>query len=140
MISTVESAVKDGEILFASRNDRIDNFLSTFRMPLPWEKPIDNTETVSGDQSVNTSTIQQSYNPNWAYPLLTSLSGNKSDRLMTRLYTSETIPLGSCHYENKLTFTHTHGWNALEDQNIKNIMKSVGIVDPVMQEKMLFIQ
>ncbi len=140
VITTVESAVKDGEIPFASRNERIDNFLSTFRVPLPWEKPIDNTETVSGDQSVNTSTIQQSYNPNWVYPLLTSISGNKSDRLMTRLYTSETIPLGSCHYENKLTFTHTHGWNALEDQNIKNIMKSVGITDPEMQEKMLYIQ
>lgn len=138
VIATIEDAVRNWEILFASRNDRIDNFLSNFRAPLPWETPKESTLTVSGDQNIESTS--ESRNPNWAYPLLTSVSGNKSDRLMTRLYTSETTSLGNCHYENKLTFTHTHGWNKDEEKKIQNIMKSSGIIDSVVQEKMLYIQ
>ena len=32
----LESYTKDGEILFASRNEKIDTFLSRYRKPLPW--------------------------------------------------------------------------------------------------------
>jgi hypothetical protein len=44
--------------------------------------------------------------PNWAYPLLTSLSGNKSDRLIERIYKSSSEKVGPCSIENTLTFTH----------------------------------
>lgn len=140
VITTIEGAVKNGEILFASRNDRIDDFLSNFRAPLPWQKSQENRETVSGDQNMSSQVIEKSNNPNWAYPLLTSISGNKSDRLITRLYTSETTSFGNCRFENKLTFSHTHGWNADEEKRIKDFMKNIGITDPAIQDKMLFIQ
>jgi hypothetical protein len=34
----IEASIKNGEILFASRNEEIDQFLSLWRRPLPWQK------------------------------------------------------------------------------------------------------
>lgn len=39
VLQRITTALKDGEILFASRSPRIDNFLSDFKKPLPWDKP-----------------------------------------------------------------------------------------------------
>ncbi len=38
VLTRMGDAFKDGEILFASRNTRIDTFLSNFKKPLPWQK------------------------------------------------------------------------------------------------------
>ena len=37
VLSTVETALQNGEILFASRDTGVDDFLAQFREPLPWE-------------------------------------------------------------------------------------------------------
>lgn len=37
VLNTVESALQNGEILFASRDAGVDGFLDHFREPLPWE-------------------------------------------------------------------------------------------------------
>lgn len=104
VIDTIEKSVEDGEVLVASRDDRLDGFLSAFRKKLPWE---------------------QTQSKNWIYPVLTSLSGNKSDRIMNRTYTSETIPLGSCRFENKITLTHTHTFTNTTEDTIKKYLDLV---------------
>lgn len=155
VINTLEWYIIDGEILFASRNDKIDRYLSTLRKPLPWEKEISkNTSLIN----INTSgssiqrdnilsnlpweKLAQSYltGANWTYPLLTSLSGNKSDRLIERTYTAETTSLGSCKYSNKVTFTHKHTYTKLVEAEIRRYLTMIGIRDTVKIEKMLTIQ
>lgn len=100
MFDIVEKALADGEILFASRSDAIDTFLANYRKPLPTS-------------------------PNWIYPLLTSTSGNKSDRHMTRLYRAETTRASECTYENKITFTHTHDFSKDDEKEINSYMDLV---------------
>ncbi len=41
VLTRVDDAFRDGEILFASRNARIDTFLSEYKKPLPWQKQED---------------------------------------------------------------------------------------------------
>ncbi len=128
VIDLIEKAFSDGEILIASRDDELDSFLATIRKPLPWEiKNETNTGTLSASD-------------NWIYPVLTSVSGNKSDRLMKRVYTSETTALGNCQYENTLTFTHTHGYNSDAKNEIEKYLDLMGVTDSTEREKMLFIQ
>jgi hypothetical protein len=38
VLRTLEEYITNGEILFASRNDKIEGFLSTLRKPLPWDE------------------------------------------------------------------------------------------------------
>lgn len=118
VLSTLESALDDGEILFASRDTEVDTFLAKFRKSVPW------------------TTSER----NWAYPLLTSVSGNKSDRFIRRLYTSDTYRAGGCTYENKLSFTHTHSFSKDDEKNIERYMDMIGLTDTKAREKMLFIQ
>jgi hypothetical protein len=118
ILSTLESALEDGEILFASRDTQVDSFLANYRNNTPW-----NTR-----------------DRNWAYPVLTSVSGNKSDRFIRRLYTSDTYRAGGCTYENKLTFTHTHSFSKDDEKNIERYMDMIGLTDTKAREKMLFIQ
>lgn len=118
VLDIITDSIENGEILFASRNDQIDTFLSKYRKPLPW----------------------QTSGKNWIYPTLTSLSGNKSDRYIERLYTAETTSIGNCTYENKLTFTHTHTFSKEKEQEIQSTMDLAKITDPLDREKMLFIQ
>lgn len=118
VLDILAESIENGEVLFASRNDQIDAFLSKYRKPLPW----------------------QTGGKNWIYPTLTSLSGNKSDRYIERLYTAETTSIGNCTYENKLTFTHTHTFSKEKEQEIQSTMDLAKITDPLEREKMLFIQ
>jgi len=119
VIGVIEKSFQDGEVLIASRDDRLDTFLSTFREKLPWE---------------------QSESKNWIYPLLTSISGNKSDRIMKRVYAGETSNLGSCRYENKITLTHAHTFTNEMEKTIAKYLDLVGIYNPAIREKMTFIQ
>jgi hypothetical protein len=40
VFARIEESLRTGEILFASRNEEIDSFLSAWRRPLPWEKSL----------------------------------------------------------------------------------------------------
>lgn len=135
VITTVIDAVKNGEILFASRNDRLDAFLTKYKKPLPWQSPL--PEVVSGDVSISSGSVSKS---NWAYPLLTSLSGNKSDRYIERSYTAETTMLTSCQYMDKLTFTHRHTYTKDIERQVRSYLTQMGIGDAPSVTKMLAIQ
>jgi hypothetical protein len=150
VITHIEKSIQDGEILFASRNDSIDNFLWTFRKSLPWENLSKNDTTpVWPDnwawESSGSTWSGQVITPhpeytNWAYPLLTSLSGNKSDRVMGRSYLAETTRVGKCTYMNKLTFTHRHNYTQSFDVQVRSYLAMIGITDISSITKMLAIQ
>ncbi len=44
VLKTLEDALQSGEILFASRDVQVDNFLAKFRKKLPWECSVMNNE------------------------------------------------------------------------------------------------
>ncbi len=121
VLDVLEQSVKDGEILFASRNDAIDQFLSSYRKKNPWEN------IGEGDK-------------NWAYPVITSVSGNKSDRFIARTYSADTTALPNCTYENKITLAHKHLYAREDEVNIKHYLDLIGITDKAVREKMMFIQ
>ncbi len=77
---------------------------------------------------------------NWVYPVLTSLSGNKSDRWIERDYTAETTKIGVCRYMNKLTFAHRHTYIQSDDALIRSYLATIGVGDKASIEKMLAIQ
>lgn len=118
-------SLHDGEILFASRDDSVDKFLAKYRNNTPW-----NCHTASGSTC----------NPNWAYPLLTSVSGNKSDRFIHRLYESDTTSIGACRYMNKITFTHAHTFSPGTKKTVNTYLDLIGMTDPAKREKIMFIQ
>ncbi len=147
VLGHIEKSITDGEILFASREEGIERFLSTWRTPLPWERGSYIRST--SESSSNTSwealswivdTPSQLINPNWIYPTLTSLSGNKSDRFIERSYTAETTNLGWCRYENKLTFTHKHTYSIEAERQIRSYLAMIGVSGTQTIEKMLMIQ
>lgn len=158
VINILQAYITDGEILFASRNDKIDRYLSTLRKPLPWEKNIakNNKNDIIWNIDTSGASIQIDILPsnlswtnllgsyltgeNWVYPLLTSLSGNKSDRLIERSYTAETTNIGSCKYLNKLSFTHKHTYTKLVEIEIRKYLAMIGVRDTTKIEKMLTIQ
>ncbi len=77
---------------------------------------------------------------NWAYPLLTSLSGNKSDRFIERTYTSDTTELNSCQVQNKLTFTHKHTFKSENEKEILSYLDMIGMSDSNFRNKILTIE
>ena len=121
VLDVLERSVRDGEILFASRNESIDSFLAQYRKKNPWE--------ISG--------ISQK---NWIYPVITSVSGNKSDRFITRKYTADTTLLPNCTYENKITLSHKHAYTAQDESMVRGYLDLIGITDKTTREKMTFIQ
>lgn len=128
VLTLLEEELQNGEILFASRDIQVDDFLSNFRKELPWQ-----CGTMNNTGANNCSR-------NWAYPVLTSVSGNKSDRFMKRLYESDTFPVGSCQYQNKMTFTHTHSYEKSDTTTLEKYLDFLGIKDQKIREKMLFVQ
>lgn len=77
---------------------------------------------------------------NWAYPLLTSLGGNKSDRWISRDYSAVTQSLSACQYLDTLTFAHRHTYNRDKERQIRSYLTMLGIGDSPTVEKMLAIQ
>jgi hypothetical protein len=120
------------EVLIASRDDSIDSFLAKYRKKLPWE---------CKDTSLASAEVKTGICPsNWAYPVWTSVSGNKSDRYIERTYTSELIPLWKCAYENKITLINKNTYTKEDGKNITQIMDMIGIKEKEEREKHLFIQ
>ena len=110
--------LKNGEILFASRDPEIDAFLANYRKKLPWELS----------------------SPNWVYPVWTSVSGNKSDRYISRIYQAETSKIDECKYENTITLTTTHTLKKSDQDNLDSYFQEFGISDPDEKAKLDFIQ
>ncbi len=108
----------DGEVLFASRDAEVDAFLDTYKKKLPWELSA----------------------PNWIYPLWTSVSGNKSDRYITRTYQAKTRRVDECRYENTITLETKHGFAKSNSDELFSYFKTFGIVDPLERTKLDFIQ
>ncbi len=108
----------DGEILIASRDADLQNFISKYTKPLPWK--------------------QDSHN--WIYPVFTSLSGNKSDRYIERTIQVDTKKLWNCNFKNTVRLTLSHTYNQDHDRKIQSYMDTFEIQDPKTREKMQFIQ
>ena len=153
VLSSLEDALKNGEILFASRDRGVDDFLTNYRPQLPWqcEWIMNNEQWIMNNEKWTASSEQRwtqsgkienlrTCSRNWAYPLLTSVSGNKSDRFMSRLYEARTSVIGACRYENKITLTHTDNYIKTDTENVEKYMDLIGLHDAKAREKMLFIQ
>ena len=142
----IERSFRNGEILIASRDSQTDTFLAKFRKNIPWVcTPVSSEQwTPSNEvqikQQITNNKQQNGCSPNWIYPILTSVSGNKSDRFMKRLYTSELSPIGSCRVLNKLTFTHTQGYSEKDTLLHTSYLDMIGLTDKGEREKMLYIQ
>jgi hypothetical protein len=77
---------------------------------------------------------------NWAYPVFTSVSGNKSDRYITRTYESKSTKLQNCTYENVVTLSLTHTYKKTDTEKIRSYMDILGIKDKTEREKLEFIE
>lgn len=143
VLGRIEESIIDGEMLFASREEGIEKFFSTWRKPLPWKAQVwDASLSNVSWEALSRSLASQSrlMSSNWAYPTLTSLSGNKSDRFIERTYLAETTDLGGCKYLSKLTFTHKHTYNTDAEKQIRSYLSMIGVRDAQNIEKMLTIQ
>lgn len=107
-----------GEIVMASRNDSVQDFLTSISKPLPW----------------------YSDSKNWAYPVFTSISGNKSDRYIDRFIETNIKSIGQCRYENTLTLNLEHKYSKADAEKLEEYMQKFQITDDKEKEKMRFIQ
>lgn len=77
---------------------------------------------------------------NWAYPVFTSLSGNKSDRFIERTYVAETAKLSTCQVINTLTFTHKHTFKRENEDEIQSYLDMIGERDINFRNRILTIE
>lgn len=115
---TLRDAWESGEVLIASRDDRVEEFLKKIRTPLPWE----------GEAK------------NWIYPVFTSVSGNKSDRYIRRSLQAETRHIDACTYENTITLKLSHIYTDQDRALLQRIMDTFGLTNGEERRKMMFIQ
>lgn len=136
IFDTFESYWNDGEILFASRDRGMDNIIAGFRKELPWEctSTLDTT-SISGEKSMLPTCAE-----NWIYPIFTSVSGNKSDRFITRTYESKTKKIQECTYENVVTLSLSHTYKKSDTQKMISYMDTLDITDKKEREKLEFIE
>ena len=118
LFDTFEKYWQNGEIEMASRDTRMEAFLSEHKRKLPWETEI----------------------KNWAYPVFTSVSGNKSDRYITRKYEGKTSKLQNCTYENIVTLSNTHVYTPKDLDTIRGYFDTLGIAEKKEREKLEFIE
>lgn len=94
-----------GEILLGSADHDIQKALDSLRLFDTWQYD-------RGD---------------WVYPVFTSISRNKSDRLMNRDFTVE--HLGSC--ERLMTLTQIHGFDFTEESRLRSLAHTLGLDDKI---------
>ena len=114
----IENNWNRGEILVASRNADTQKFLESIQKPLPWKSDA----------------------PNWIYPVFTSVSGNKSDRYISRSLEMKTKKLENCTYETTATLTHEHQYSQEDAESLENLMSAFGLTNDEEKHKMRFIQ
>jgi hypothetical protein len=140
----------DWEILFASRDEGMDAIIAKFRRELPWQCEAMNNESwtmsnigISSERSTSyllPPTSSSACSSNWVYPIFTSVSGNKSDRYITRKYESKTTKLQGCTYENIVTLSLSHTYKKSDTEKIRSYMDILGIKDKAEREKLEFIE
>ncbi len=135
VLSILEKEWKDGEIVMASRDTDMDSFIAWYRKKLPWECH-ENTETVSSEKEVS----KNNCSPNWAYPVFTSVSWNKSDRYISRLYEAKTTKIQGCTYENLITLSNTHTYKKIDTDTLRGYMDTFGIKNKEERQKLEFIE
>lgn len=118
VVKIIDNYWNQGEILIASRNDEINDFLVSIQKKLPWN----------------------SDSKNWIYPVFTSISGNKSDRYMDRFIKAKTKLIGQCQYETSVSLTFKHTYSKEDATKLEEYMQKFQIKDETEQEKMRFIQ
>lgn len=114
----IKKYYENSEILFASRSTSVQKFFKKIQKPLPWETDA----------------------KNWIYPVFTSISGNKSDRYISREITTKISPLGDCRYETEVSLTLTHNFSHHDEEMIDNFMNTFGLENIEERKKMQFIQ
>ncbi len=124
VLDSLYNSWKDGQILMASRDEKTDAFLSEFRPKLPWE--------ICADGAI--------CSPNWAYPVFTSVGGNKSDRYIERTYRWETKKIFGCKYENIITLTQKHTFWSKDKEEIESYLDEALVSDRETRTKELQIQ
>lgn len=118
LITILEKAWTDGEILVASRDQQNDEFIANFRKKLPWQNDV----------------------ANWVYPVTTSVSGNKSDRYIDRSYSLKATPIQDCLSEYVLTLTHKHTFSQADHDLLSRYFDIFDIDENEAGKKMRFIQ
>jgi hypothetical protein len=119
VLDVIEKYQKNGEFLIASRDPTIDQFVSQYRKKLPWE---------------------YSLSPNWIYPVWTSVSGNKSDRYISRTYDATVKKIKDCLYQNTITIGTRHNFAESDRGELESYFRAFAITDPLEQAKLRFIQ
>jgi len=76
---------------------------------------------------------------NFVYPLFTSISGNKSDRYMNRVFELSQLSQSGCTVTNRFALTSTHQFEASERENIRTMLYRYG-VDLTEHEHELYVQ
>jgi hypothetical protein len=147
VLDVIEKYQKNGEFLIASRDPVIDTFLSKYRKELPWEcstrhsdlakNPVDGNIASQDDKNI---TIPQTCSPNWIYPVWTSVSGNKSDRYISRSYDATVTKIKDCRYENRITIGTKHNFIESDRAQLESYFQTFAIMDPLEQTKLRFIQ
>lgn len=111
-------ALDENEILIGSRDETIQKFLSTNISQDSWKS-----------------------NPgNWMYPIFTSISGNKSDRYVKRVFETESQTLSGCVVQNTIHLKSSLPFTQKEEQQITDIFNKSDIQDPIERERLMQIQ
>ena len=103
IISLLWKQIEEGEILFASPNKETQNALDELNLFDTWT----------------------TYSEDFIYPLFTSISNNKTDRIIKRVFTIREV--NDCTRE--VTLIQKHGWNVEIEASIKKMAHDLDISD-----------
>lgn len=109
--------VKKWEILVASRDPEIQKFINELNLFEKWKKE----------------------DWNWVYPVFTSLSGNKSDRNISRYFNASSKDLWNCNIENSFKIISINTFSEQQEKNVLELFEKFEIKRKD-REKLLQIQ
>jgi len=87
--------------------------------------------------------LQKSYYLVWkdfTFPVFTSISWNKSDRYMKRIFEKNIKKLDNCNLETTFKITQKHTFSINDELQIKNDLYNMNLLDRVNLEQLLEIQ
>lgn len=76
---------------------------------------------------------------NFAYPVFTSISGNKSDRYAYRNFEMKSEPMEGCRVLNRFKMETEHRMTTDEKERVRGLLYDLGI-PPEEHERQIFIQ
>lgn len=107
-----------GEILLASRNPDVEEFIQKYMTSENWLKD----------------------NWNWFYPVFTSISWNKSDRYITREFNLKTTVNADCSVLNTFTLNSTHNFWEKEITEIRTVLDDLKITNWEERDRLMTIE